>query len=104
MYRTQFVQFLQGASANPSVNAITLQAVSLMNDQMARRGAPMSKDHFEVAHQSIARGDCLCDFLEAENKHVLESTGSGAVYQAGFLFHKTLVSGAIKIEEAVKSL
>lgn len=104
MYRVQFTQFLETASASPTVNPITLQAVSLMNNQMARKGVPMSKDHFQVAQQSIARGDGLCDFLKAENKHVLESTGSGAVYQAGLLFHKTFVSGAIKIEEAVKGL
>jgi len=90
MYRIQFTRFLQGASANPSVNAITLRTVSLMNDQMARRGVKMSREHFVVAQESIERGDDLCDFLRKENPHVLESTGSGVVYQAGFLLHRMI--------------
>jgi len=94
-YRILFTHFLQGASANPRVNAITLRTVSVMNDQMARRGVAMSREHYEVAQQSIARGDDLCDFLRAENKHVLESTGTGVVYQAGVLLHRMI--GVIEV-------
>lgn len=104
MSRTLFTLFLQRASTNSSVNQFTLQVVSLMNDQMVRKGVPMSKDHLEVAQRSIERGDGLYEFLKAENKHVLASTGEGAVYQAGRLFHKLVLPKAMSIENAVKCL
>jgi hypothetical protein len=40
----------------------------------------------------IARGDTTCEFLAAENKHVLQSTGTGPVYTAGKKFHEWVVS------------
>lgn len=87
-YRPQFTQFL---SSNPSgADPCAIAVVGQMNKEMVRKQVPMSKEHFETASESLAKGDKLCGFLQAENSHVLKSNGTGFVYNAGKGFHFVL--------------
>lgn len=55
---------------------------------MVNNHVPMTEAHYEAAVQSIEKGDSLWGFLQTENSHVLESTGSGLIYDAGKSFHE----------------
>jgi hypothetical protein len=58
-----------------------------MNTEMVRKSVPMSEAHYKVARKSLEDGAPICEFLQAENTHVLKSSGNGVVYNAGKLFH-----------------
>jgi hypothetical protein len=92
--RTAFGLFLRTASALPSANKTAVKIVDVMHKQMVRESVPMSPEHLRVATESLSRGDDICKFLAAENPHVIESTGSGIVYQTGKCFHKYFVKNA----------
>ena len=86
-YRSQFTDYLSGQWRNPKVDKLTLGSVSLMNFFMVRNNVPMTQGHFEAASQSIDGGEHICRFLTNENKHVLDSSGNGCVYNGGKYLH-----------------
>ena len=87
-YRADFTQFL--ADPPEGASATTLIGVSLMNSQLVANNVPMTYEHYEAATASLARGDSLLSFMEAERPHVLESTGSGLAYELGYGAHALL--------------
>lgn len=87
-FRDEFSEFLNDAP--DSANQLTVSIVDAMNDQMVSDGVPMSESHYEAATEAIEQGYTPMEFLFAENPHVLESTGSGIVYESGKLFHEGL--------------
>jgi hypothetical protein len=110
-FRSAFTNFFSNhnrfPTINPKINKITFFAVSTMNDQMEANNVPMTKEHFETATASISNGDKICTFLQKENGHVIESTGSGVVYNAGKTFHKVIKAAnepvSPQIEEMLKT-
>jgi hypothetical protein len=84
-FRPQFTQFL--SSPPSTAKACTIAVVRPMNTEMVRKSVPMSEEHYKVARKSLEDGAPLCEFLQAENTHVLKSNGTGVVYNAGKLFH-----------------
>ena len=91
-YRSEFTNFFNDPTNMKKANEVTWHTVTVMNYEMARNNVPMTQAHFEVATESIRSGDTICTFLTNENKHVLSSTGSGVVYDAGYKFHKLIGS------------
>lgn len=88
--RQDFDRFLN--SAPPTSNGITVSIVGFMHRAMMRNNVPMSDGHYQAATDSIRRGDGLCQYLWAENLHVLDSQGNGFAYNAGYQFHSTIRS------------
>jgi hypothetical protein len=87
-YRAEFTQYL--AEPPEDVSPFTLAVVSAMNSAMVDNHVPMTREHYENATEALARGDTLFGFMEAENRDVLASTGSGIVYNAGLAVHSLL--------------
>ena len=87
-FRPQFTEFL--SSSPTSADPCAMAVVGQMNKEMVRKDVPMSKEHFDTAKESLERGDKLCGFLQSENSHVLKSSGTGFVYNAGKGFHFVL--------------
>jgi hypothetical protein len=87
-YRSDFTDYL--AHPPEGVNPVTLAVVSEMNASMVDSHVPMTHQHYEDATASLARGDSVVGFLDAENLDVLESTGSGAAYGAGHTLHEVI--------------
>jgi hypothetical protein len=90
-HRSAFTAFLEDPATRQTANGVTLTVVRQMNQQMVREGNEMSAAHRATAEASIKRGDKLCQFLAAENQHVLDSKGQGCVYNAGKYFHTHVV-------------
>lgn len=84
-FRAQFTEFL--TSPPSTVKPCTIAVVRPMNTEMVRKKVPMSEAHYKVARKSLEDGAPLCEFLQAENTHVLNSNGTGVVYNTGKLFH-----------------
>lgn len=87
-YREDFTEFFKDPSKAPEANGVTWHSVRLMNNEMKRNKVPMSKAHYDTATESIKEGKPICEYMQDENKHVLDSSGSGVVYKAGFQVHK----------------
>jgi hypothetical protein len=84
-FRPEFTEFLK--SPPSTVNPCTIAIVKPMNNEMVRKSVPMSKEHYLTARKSLTDGATGCQFLQAENTHVLQSNGTGVVYNAGKMFH-----------------
>ena len=91
-YRSEFTKFFNDPTNMEKASGVTWHTVGMMNYEMERNNVPMTQAHFEVATESLRRGDTICTFLASENKHVLSSTGSGVVYDAGYKFHELIGS------------
>ncbi len=91
-YRSQFNRFLASPETQRTGNGVTVGVVSRMSNEMSRNNVPMSQGHYQAATDSIRRGDGICRYLWSENLHVLDSRGSGFVYNSGFQFHSALRS------------
>src|SRR3712207_4359825 len=89
-YRSEFTKFFNHPINMGRANKATWHTVRTMNQEMERNNVPMSRAHYEVAIKSITQGDTICTDLTSENKHVLDSNGSGFVYNAGYQFHKVI--------------
>lgn len=85
-YRDDFSRFLENPP--PTADPATLSAIGWFNEKMVDNAVPMTKEHFDAATESITRGDSLAGFFAAENPHVVESTGSGFLYNMGLLAHE----------------
>lgn len=86
-YRDEFGAFLDEHAKKPSANDSTLHAVRSIHQRMVSNRNGMTRAHYEAAKASILRGDTLCEFMRAENSHVINSTGSGLTYHAGKVAH-----------------
>jgi hypothetical protein len=110
-FRQHFTNFLDNhqkfPTNNKKVNGITFFAVSSMNTQMVANNVPMTREHYETATKSISNGDKICTFLQKENGHVLESSGSGVAYNLGKTAHKIIKAAnepvSPQIEEMLKT-
>jgi hypothetical protein len=91
-YRSEFTNYLSDPKNQEKADRVAFYTVGLMNHEMVRNKVPMSLAHYEAATESLGGGDTLCGFLVKENKHVLDSTGSGFIYNAGYAFHTGLSS------------
>jgi hypothetical protein len=87
-FRPMFTDFLK--TPPPESNWVAFGVVKQMNNQMVREGVAMSEEHYKVAIDSLSKGSTICEFLQAENTHVLSSEGTGCVYSAGKLFHQAV--------------
>jgi hypothetical protein len=87
-FRPQFTAFLRSPGAASNGNWLTRFIVGNMNAQMVREGQPMTLAHFEAARDSVNGGDTICRYLVNENRHVLDSRGTGFVYRQGYRFHQ----------------
>jgi hypothetical protein len=110
-FRSDFSKFFSNherfPTVNPKINKVTFFAVSSMNEQMVANNVPMSREHYETATGSIDNGDKICTFLQKENNHVLESTGSGVAYNLGKTVHKVIKAAnepvSSQVEEMLKT-
>jgi hypothetical protein len=89
-FRQNFTDFLNDPTKKEKANKVTVGIVRTMNRQMVREKVPMSRGHYEAAVTSISKGDSTCQFLVAENSHVLDSKGNGIVYETGKGFHHAI--------------
>ncbi len=110
-YRSDFTRFFSNnerfPTISPKINRITFFAVSTMNQQMVSNNVPMSREHYETATESISNGDKICTFLQKENGHVLQSSGSGVAYSLGKTVHKVIKAAnepvSPQVEEMLKT-
>ena len=89
-FREDFEQFMQRPETYQKAQKCTYHLVNGVHQQMRVNKVPMTQAHYEAAKSSIENGDTICQFVRKENSHVMQSTGSGCVYNGGKLFHTGL--------------
>ncbi len=89
-FRPQFTKLFSDPQTYQKAHPVTYHIVKGMNNRMVANNVPMSKEHYETASASILKGDTVCKFVIEENTHVMQSTGSGPVYNAGKMVHTVI--------------